>query len=128
MIILYNDGWVYNFALLLVKISVLCFYQRIFVTARATKQLLWITGGLASVWFTSMTLAVIFECTPIRAAWDVEVNGGCINRWSFYMGSAVPSIVLDLILLIIPVPFLWRLQMGTSQKIGLTVTFLLGYL
>ena len=75
-----------------------------------------------------MTLAVLFGYVPVRAAWDPDINGRCIDRWSFYMGSTVPSIVLDLILLVIPDPFLWRLHMGTSQKIALTVTFLLGYL
>ena len=125
---LYHDAWAYNLAMALVKISVLFFYQRIFATTRKTKRNLWITAGLTAAWFTSMTLVALFECSPIKAAWDIGIRGKCLNRWAFYMGAAVPSIILDLILLCIPVPFLWRLHMGSSQKFALAVTFLLGYL
>ncbi|KAL2040958.1 hypothetical protein N7G274_006416 [Stereocaulon virgatum] len=125
---LYFDGWIYNFALSLAKLSVLCFYQRIFATARKTRIFLWITAGLTTIWLTAVTLAGLIHCIPVKAFWNPMVKGKCIDSWSFFLGSAVPSIVLDLILLVVPMPFLWRLQIGATQKIALFVIFLLGYL
>ena len=125
---LYFDGWIYNCALLFIKLSVLCFYQRVFATTRRTRQVLWLTAGITIAWFIGNTFAVLFQCIPARAIWDANVRGKCIHSFAFYLGSAGPSIVLDFVLLFIPVPFLWRLHMRTSQKIALTVTFLLGYL
>lgn len=125
---LYFEGWVYNFALSLAKVSVLYFYQRIFATTKVTRISFWITAGLTTVWFTFVTLIGLVHCIPVRAFWDPMVKGKCIGSWSFFLGSAVPSIVLDLILLIFPMPFLWRLQIGATQKVALFVIFLLGYL
>ena len=126
---LYADGLVYNFCLTLVKLSVLCFYQRIFATTIRARRVLWITAGITIAWCISVVLVCVLECIPVRASWDPSIHEKkCIDFLRFYYGSAGSSIVLDFILLIIPVPFLWRLHMDWSNKVALTMTFLLGYL
>lgn len=41
---------------------------------------------------------------------------------------SVPNIVTDLIMLLLPMPVIWRLKLPTKQKIALTGVFLLGSL
>ena len=125
---LYFDGLVYNVCLALVKVSVLCFYQRVFSTTKRTRQLLRITAGIVIAWCISVVMPLLLECLPINSMWNPTIKGKCIDVLPFYYGSAGSSIVLDFILLVTPVPFLWRLHMDWSHKIALLTTFLLGYL
>ena len=124
----YFDGLVYNICLTSVKISVLCFYERVFSTTKRTRDVLRITAGVVIAWCISVVMVCLFECLPVKAVWTPTVKGKCIDVLPFYYGSAGSSIVLDFILLVIPVPFLWRLHMDWSHKLALLVTFLLGYL
>lgn len=125
---LYVDGLVYNLCLATVKISVLCFYQRIFSVTKRTRQVLWITAGITIAWCVSVEMACLFECIPIKAVWTPTIKAKCIDALQFYYGSAGSSIVLDFALLAIPVPLLWQLHMDWSHKAALMTTFLLGYL
>lgn len=71
--------------------------------------------------------AAIFTCTPIRKVWDPTVVGGtCIDIRSFFIGIAVPNVFTDLALLVIPLPYLWGLQVKLPQKIAVMFVFILG--
>ena len=48
------------------------------------------------------------------------------NLTWLYVGSWVPHIFIDLVLLGLPVPLLWKLQMHLSQKLILTGVFACG--
>ena len=43
-----------------------------------------------------------------------------------YVGSWVPHIFIDLMLLGLPVPLLWKLQMQSTRKLILTAIFAVG--
>ena len=43
------------------------------------------------------------------------------------MGVTIPNIFVDLLILVLPLPMLWRLQMDMKKKILLTANFMLGY-
>ena len=71
-------------------------------------------------------LPAIFDCMPIHAFWDVEVPRTCIESLHYFLGVAIPNVVTDILLLIFPLPWIWKLVMPTSQKIALSGIFLLG--
>jgi hypothetical protein len=108
------------------KASLLCFYYRM-------SQIRWvrITSAYLGIIITAYSIALIlslsFACNPIKKAWDVTVTEGtCINRPAVYVLLAVLNIATDVILLVIPIPMVWRLQMPVAQKIGVVVVFLIG--
>lgn len=77
----------------------------------------------------STILTLIFPCSPIKKAWDVTiVEGHCINRGAVYLVQAITNIVTDVILLLLPIPMVWKLQMPVPQKIGLVILFIIGSL
>lgn len=43
------------------------------------------------------------------------------------MGSAIPSVLIDIIILVLPLPKLWHLKIDLARKIGLMTVFILGY-
>ena len=73
-------------------------------------------------------LLEIFQCVPIEAVWDLAVPGKCHNELNvFYLGAAA-SIFEDLYILVLPIPCISSLQMGTGKKVILCFVFAIGSL
>jgi hypothetical protein len=70
----------------------------------------------------------VFACKPIAASWNplLLATAVCSNRGAIYIATAVLGIVTDVVLMLIPIPTIWGLQMPTKQKIGLTFIFAVG--
>ncbi len=79
--------------------------------------------------FCVATITVtIFQCHPITKAFDQRVEGHCINNGHFWYTNASFNIATDLIILILPMPLVYRLQIPRMQKVGLALVFALGIL
>ncbi|MCJ1405072.1 hypothetical protein MMC11_008298 [Xylographa trunciseda] len=115
---------VYTVGITLTKYSILLFYSRIF-KERYFKLALWVTTGIVTVWFVAIELSVLLECIPIHALWDFG-PGQCIDLKAFFLGSGVPNVILNVVILVLPLPMIWTLQIERSQKIALSSVFLLG--
>lgn len=123
--LLYWGELMYIVAMATVKFSILLFYRRIF-PARSFKIVLWVIAGLVCSWMVAMGLAMIFQCDPIQKAWNPTVAGNCIDLSKLYLGNAVPNIVTDVIIIIVPIPMIWHLQITRSQRVALCGIFLMG--
>jgi len=55
-------------------------------------------------------------------------SGHCINVEWFYRAMAIPNTLTDGLILALPMPLIWRLQLPKRQKIALCGVFLLGSL
>lgn len=71
-------------------------------------------------------LVTAFQCVPVSGLWNPNIPTKCINGKQFFLGSLIPDISIDVALLSLPVPYIWRLHRTTSQKIALAGTFMLG--
>jgi hypothetical protein len=65
--------------------------------------------------------------TQIAKQWDSSLEGHCINTLPFYFSLAGTSIGLDLVIIALPLPVLWRLQLRPKQKFLLFCLFALGF-
>ena len=127
--LLYADYPLYDTAITLPRFSALCFYARVF-NARGNKILriaLWVTAALNVGWLIFAIVSSIFQCTPIDKTWKPDIDGHCINTYEWWMGSAISSVIIDLIILLIPMPILWRLQVRPLRKFLLLGVFICGY-
>ncbi|MCJ1384101.1 hypothetical protein MMC17_007217 [Xylographa soralifera] len=115
---------VYTIAITLAKYSILLFYSRIF-KEHYFKLALWVTAGIVTAWFIAIELSVLLECIPIHSLWDFG-PGHCINLQAFFLGSGIPNVILNTVILVLPLPMIWTLQIERSQKIALSSVFLLG--
>jgi hypothetical protein len=87
---------------------------------------LWITG-MASVTYARMVLdhsdligiiVTIFQCRPVHAAWDFTASDRkCIDFIDYLYASSVISVTTDIMLCILPWPYLWKLRMPVKQKV-----------
>jgi hypothetical protein len=117
----------YNVALAALKASFLLQYRRIFTSSTTlyiTNGLLVVVaiGGLVQVFFS------IFFCIPISGFWDVTGNAKCLPRLPMWYVNAVMNIVTDCAIFVLPLPALYKLQLGKKQKAVLIFVFGLGFL
>lgn len=103
------------------------FLSRIF-PVREIRLGAWILGSITAVWGIAIILVCIFQCTPVQKAWAPTVPGTCINLRASFIGNAVPNILTDVAIIVLPVREVWKLQTRRMQKLQLSFIFLLGSL
>ena len=129
LLLLWVEYYVFDIGTVLGKSSALFFYARVFSNPNSRfKWALWIVHGLNAAWLIALIFAIIFECSPIERAWVPTLPGTCSNTDALWLGSGVPSLLIDLVILIMPVPMLWRLRMKKNRKWLIMGVFICGYL
>ncbi|KAF9872490.1 integral membrane protein [Colletotrichum karsti] len=108
------------------KISILLFFSRIFPAKWFQLTVRYFIIFLFSHGFIFLLL-IIFQCTPISSIWDRSNSvRKCMDVTAIGYAGAVFSIVEDLVILILPIPELYKLQLNIRKKIALGLMFSLG--
>ena len=117
----------YTIAIALTKISILLFYSRIF-TERKFRIALRITFALVVSWLVAIELVVLAECVPISGLWDLSISSRCISLVPFFIGAGVPNVVLNVVIVFLPLPMIWTLDIERKHRWALSAVFGLGAL
>ncbi|KAI1852845.1 hypothetical protein JX265_009818 [Neoarthrinium moseri] len=110
-----------------IKISVLWLYTRIFSTQSFRR---WAYSLMACVSCYLVAFMAVFMtiCQPIDQYWNPVPWGHCRDTSIQEFTSVSFNLVLDLAIFILPMPWLWRLQMPRRNKIGISVMFGIGFI
>jgi hypothetical protein len=114
----------------LTKLSIICFYLRIF-TATRIQRILWATFIVTGAWGAVFVIVAIFQCRPISlfwTHWDGLHQGHCADANAIGWSNAGMNIAFDLWILAIPLSQLPRLKLHWKKKAGVAVMFCLGTL
>lgn len=110
----------------LIKLTVLFFYRRIFIVInRAFNICNWTLIGLSLVWFVYAVLSWLLYCgTHLRA--DFEGGWLVCNAWGFdiQMGVFCLDSFIDFLLLLLPIPFVSTVK---SDREGESLNVWLSY-
>lgn len=117
--------YVYN--LVWTKISFLLMYYRIFHFP-FFKRWAYAIGAFVIIWVITITFLFIFICVPVQKLWYPQLPGRCINQVGTWIANATSTILTDLVILVLPIPQIWKLQLKKFEKVALTFTFCLGFL
>ncbi|KAH6676102.1 hypothetical protein F5X68DRAFT_278261 [Plectosphaerella plurivora] len=119
----------YLVMLALTKISLLCFFLRVFPNVKFR----WATFATMAYVAISATILVfmqIFQCLPIRFNWERLMGDfgphRCLNINALAYTAAGVSISQDILILILPLPLLIGLNMSWRSKGGIMIMFSLG--
>ncbi|KAM7212109.1 hypothetical protein V8F06_012509 [Rhypophila decipiens] len=110
-----------------IKISALLLYGRLFRISSRFVKVLWATGAIVTAWWIIVTIYPWSFCSPIAKAWDPLLPGTCKESTPWYYASAFINAFLDLVVLLLPMPVIWRLQMKARRKIAVAGVLLIGY-
>ncbi|KAJ6018417.1 hypothetical protein N7499_003734 [Penicillium canescens] len=116
----------YTPAVMFAKLAALFLYYQVFEISRYRRMIAGIGVIIILQGLVSLILAFSI-CRPFRYFWTqaIDVNDGtCGDVMLFYKSYSIPSLVTDVVMLVLPWPILLQLQMHTSEKIGLILTFL----
>ncbi|PYI05217.1 hypothetical protein BO78DRAFT_470775 [Aspergillus sclerotiicarbonarius CBS 121057] len=116
----------YVFNLVWTKLSILLMYYRIFHFPYF-KKWAYAIGTFVILWVICITFLFIFICVPVQKLWYPSLPGHCISQVGTWIANATSTIATDLIILFLPLPQVWKLQLRLSEKIALTIAFGLGF-
>lgn len=112
----------------LIKLSALDLYANIFrqpIFVMITR----IVFGICAAAGIAFTLVRALICRPVAMNWDFSLaaqGGKCGDLHTMYLSLASIDLVLDLLVVFLPMPVVWTLQMAFSKKIAISAVFGLG--
>lgn len=112
------------------KLSVLLFYRRVFqgeIFAKVTIAMF----AVIFFWTVGFFFSNLLQCWPISTNWNAY--GGtapdrCIMETEMYLAQAYSDVLTDLMILAMPLPCIWAMQLPLRHRIGVSCIFLLGLL
>lgn len=109
------------------KVAICVMYRRLF-PQRVVFIILCITVAiLISTSIVSFTMDLA-ACRPFSANWAppaVQADQ-CLNKEALFIWSTFPNIVTDVVMLVLPLPIIWKLHTTAQLKVALTATFMVG--
>ncbi|KAL7915345.1 hypothetical protein GGI35DRAFT_436665 [Trichoderma velutinum] len=112
-------GWIlYVTMIWCLKSCMLFLFRRLTLDLRQ-KQLVNITSGVCIAGYVSTVIVMLTKCLPIHKNWQVYPYPGdaCALNIPNYLALVVTNVTTDLMILAIPLPLLWRVQMPLIRKI-----------
>ncbi|KAK6506284.1 hypothetical protein TWF506_011202 [Arthrobotrys conoides] len=110
-----------------VKSSLLVFYYRLSPKPSFRIAVI-ITATVNAAHTISNLLAVLFSCKPIIWS-DAFFTAKCtVNRYAVNFSGVIIFMVLDLIIILLPIPYILRLQLKKRKKVLMIGLFSLGAL
>ncbi|EXL51972.1 hypothetical protein FOCG_07785 [Fusarium oxysporum f. sp. radicis-lycopersici 26381] len=115
----------YKATVCLNKVAAILLYLRLFVT-KSFRVWSFVVLGVVVGYSIGGIAATIWQCVPIKGAWDKSVDAKCIDSNKFWVAYAVLNILTDVMVLALPIMPIMRLQTSRREKLLLCCVFLLG--
>ncbi|KAK1918109.1 hypothetical protein P3342_000829 [Pyrenophora teres f. teres] len=111
----------YAFAIASTKLSIIASYLRLFPDRQFRIWMYILSFLIVGLWITGV-FVTIFQCTPVRGAWDFTIQGRrCVNYVTYLYASSAVNVATDIVLCLLPLPHLWRLQLPLRERVVLCV-------
>ncbi|KAI0171951.1 hypothetical protein GGR52DRAFT_448378 [Hypoxylon sp. FL1284] len=109
----------------LIKLSILTLYLRLFNVDKRFRVSCYVMMVFVLAWGIAIVFTTIFQGSPVPAAWDKTIpDSKCFHLSAFLVGSNVPNILADVVIITLPMPLLWGMKLSPIRKLGLIALFL----
>ncbi|KAF1966323.1 hypothetical protein BU23DRAFT_603632 [Bimuria novae-zelandiae CBS 107.79] len=85
------------------------------------------------IWDVGFSLAIILFCVrtgKVSTFWltttSKELTSKCINGFVYMHVLSITDFIMDMIIILMPIPFLWKLRLPLKRKFGVLLVFILG--
>ncbi|KAK2880119.1 hypothetical protein FQN49_000533 [Arthroderma sp. PD_2] len=115
-------------ALGLIKLSLFIQYYLLFKVRRYVRISVYIGATLSGLFYiaTSVTAFVMSSPWPGESILEGTLSWHYLKFAEFSIPTGIIGMLVDLVLLILPMPAVWQLQLSTSKKIGIILVFMTG--
>jgi hypothetical protein len=118
----------WNVTICFSKLSVLLMYITL-IPVNALIQPARVIGVFIILWNSASIVAGLAICQPFAMNWDQTIEGGrCGDQTKFYMWLGIINVIVDVLILGLPMPFLYKLQLPLRKKILLLGMFSVGFM
>lgn len=101
---------------------------------RLAKKCTWAVIIVTSMWGIAFFFLALFPCQPIAKNWNTTLDGKCVgwgtkipdhffSMWAAHMST---NMFLDVVVLLLPLPFLGTLRLAGKSRLGLIALFAMG--
>lgn len=125
---------IYALVMLLVKTAILYEWKNLFVPKKIRNWFFWATTVMIAVNVIAYSVAIIMtclRCRPTTKIWQPWLDGHCSDlstQKSTDVATSFINLALDVVILLLPQPIIWRLNVTRQRRIGLVLVFSLGIL
>ncbi|KAF3032876.1 hypothetical protein E8E12_004343 [Didymella heteroderae] len=112
-------------AIPVVKFSILMQYLRIFGVMAYMRICAWSLMAVSLMWGIMVVVVLLAKCQPLAYNWDKSLNGRCANEMLFYKIGTAINVVGDFLILILPMPAIWSLNVRLSKKLQVATVFVI---
>ncbi|KAI2606762.1 hypothetical protein GGR54DRAFT_408126 [Hypoxylon sp. NC1633] len=117
----------YNTTLLLIKFALFCQYYRLIQEVSYYRRLYLSIMAVVGGWVIAQEFILIFPCTPIHMYWDHEASGTCLDGTLTGWMNGIGNLITDVIILVLPIPVVWRLNLKSGKRWAVIAIFALGF-
>lgn len=118
---------IYVTCLFTIKISILSLYYRLFSSlSRTFNTAVYVVAGLTVVGWVTAFLIFVLQCKPVAYAFDQSMKGHCVDFNAMCVVTSAINVVINILLLTLPLPVVWHLQVSKCRKLAISGLFLLG--
>ncbi|KAI8724005.1 hypothetical protein NCS52_00257400 [Fusarium sp. LHS14.1] len=123
---LFAASLTYVFAIAFIKLTILALYWKLFsITARVPIAILF---SSVVIWMVVLVLVATFSCNPVEKQWNILIeHGNCMEQKPVYLGGSLPNVIIDFVLVGMPLPSVFRLNIPLGRRIILAGMFTLGF-
>ncbi|KAI1423462.1 hypothetical protein F5Y12DRAFT_529579 [Xylaria sp. FL1777] len=115
----------YGTSLCMGKLAILALFTRIFTFInRRFKTMVLILSVVVLCWYTATILVIFLECRPLTTVWGDPYQ--CFPSQTTTIVLAVINIVIDVAILALPQPLIWKLNCGLRKKLQISAVLLVG--
>ena len=101
---------------------------KLFGVSRKMRCIIQLLLVLCILYGLVVVLEVFLICRPMSVNWDTDVEGSCGDQVVSYLVLELLGLLLDIAIIVVPLPGIWRLQTGWTIKVSITVIFSIGVL
>ncbi|KAF1942905.1 hypothetical protein EJ02DRAFT_421705 [Clathrospora elynae] len=98
------------------KLSVLLMYTALIPTPSMIKWARSI-GALIVSWEICNIITALLICRPLAKIWDFKLLGTCGSQPDFYFAMGLINLITDAMIIILPMPYLYRLRLAWGKKL-----------
>jgi hypothetical protein len=79
-----------------------------------------------AAYFISVLLETFLLCKPVEFNWDKSIVGSCEGQNTAYLVAGITNLVIDVFVVVMPMPMLFGLRMSLRKRLGVVGMFSLG--
>lgn len=120
---------IYFTSVALPKMAIVFLYMRIFQWRGFTRAIAIVLQVVIASTSVVFMIAALLQCQPISDWWIDGIRGDtCFDIQTFFHAQTIPTIVLDLVIMALPVRTIWGLRLTTYKRIALLFVFIVASL